>query len=359
MHMPPITTDPLRPASPRRVLGQLGVALAFAAAGIGLARLALAGGVAAWAALAGHVLATTVAVWLARRACDPRGARSLWLLAIGFGGLGTIGAMGSALTLLLGLAYDRRATPLDEWQRALFPEAEADPDAELWAVIGTREAAGHPSVAPFVDVRDHGSLSQKQAVVALIARNFRPAFAPALRRALRDQQNVVRVQAATAVTMIEAQATAAAYELERHRRERPDDPSLLLRVARHEDGYAFTGLLDPARERESRERAVSAFREYLDVRPGDVAAWHQLGRLFARLGCHEDALSCLRQALHHGGGAQTRLWTMECLFHLRRFPELRQLVEESAGPMTAEISELPLETPHVLQMWGRGGATVP
>lgn len=358
MQKPSMTADPLRPASPRRVLRQLGLALAFAAAGVGLARLAFAGG-APWAALAGHVLATTVVVWLARRARDPRGARGLWLLAIGFGGLGAIGAAGSALTLLLGLAYDRRATAPDEWRRALFPEAEADPDAELWAVVGTRDADGHPSVAPFVDVLDHGSLSQKQAVVALIARHFRPAFAPALRKALRDQQNVVRVQAATAVAMIEAQATAAACVLERHRREHPDDPALLLQLARHEDDYAFTGLLDPARERESRARAVSTFREYLAVRPGDVAAWHQLGRLFARLGSHEDALSCLRQALHHGGGAQTRLWAMECLFHLRRFRELRQLVQESAAPMTAEIAELPLETPHVLQMWGRGSAAAP
>ncbi len=358
MHAPPPPVAPLDPGTRHAVVRVAPVAIAFAVAGLAIVMAASTGHLSSWAACLAHAATAALAVWLARRAREPRGARALWLLAVGYGGVGALGALGTLLALALGAYYDRRATPLDEWRRALFPEVEVDPDAALWAAIGMQKSGRHPTIAPFVDVLDHGSLAQKQAVVALIARHFRPDFAPALRQALRDPQNAVRVQAATAVSLIEAQATSEVLELERQRRERPGDVDLLLEFARHEDRYAFTGLLDPAREEESRTRAVAAYRDYLAVRPGDVDAWHQLGRLFARLGRHEEALGCLREALRQGGTVQTRLWTMECLFHLRRFAELRELVGESAALMEAELQALPIETGQVLRLWGRGGAAV-
>ena len=48
---------------------------------------------------------------------------------------------------------------------------------------------------------------------------------------------------------------------------------------------------------------------------------------------------------------ETRLWAMECLFHLRRFGELRQLARESAGPIAGELQALPVETRQVLRLW--------
>jgi hypothetical protein len=352
-----IPADPLGSAAPlegataRATLRVAGVVLAFVMLGAGIVALSWTGRAPTWVAVAAHLAATWCAVAVARREPDPRSARTLWLLAVSFGGLGILGAAGTMLSVVLGLHYDRHATPVDEWRRALFPEAEVDKDEALWALVGTRKSDHRTTVAPFVDVLEHGSLAQKQAIVALIARHFRPAFAPALRLALRDPQNAVRVQAATAVSLIEAQATSSALDLERQRRERPDDLDLLLQIARHEDQYAFTGLLDAGREQESRARAIGALRTYLMARPDEVTAWHQLGRLFARLGQHEDALPCLREALRCGGSVETRLWAMECLFHLRRFVELRQLAHESASQIADELPALPVETRQVLRLW--------
>jgi tetratricopeptide (TPR) repeat protein len=342
---------PLEAAAWRATLRPAGLAVAFVLIGTGLVALVWANRLPAWAAALAHLGATAAAVGLAHREPDARSARALWLLAVTFGAIGALGAAGTLLTIALGLHYDRHATPVDEWHRALFPEAEADQDEALWALVGVRRSDHRTTVAPFVDVLQHGSLAQKQAVVALIARHFRPAFAPALRLALVDPQNAVRVQAATAVSLIEAEATSQALDLERQRRERPDDLELLLRIARHEDQYAFTGLLDAAREQDSRARAIGALRAYLAARPEDVAAWHQLGRLFARLGRHEEALSCLREALRHGGSVETRLWAMECLFHLRRFGELRLLARDSAESIAGELQALPVETRQVLRLW--------
>jgi hypothetical protein len=351
--------EPLPPASPLATARVAGIALAFVLVGVGIAAALLSASVPLWLAGVAHVAATATAVAIAQRESDPRGARTLWLLAVAFGGLGVFGAAGTVLTLGLGLHYDRHATPVDEWRRALFPELAVDKDEALWALVGSRMSDQRATIAPFVDVLEHGSLAQKQAVVALIARHFRPAFAPALKMALCDDQNAVRVQAATAVSLIEAEATTTALDLERQRREQPEDLNLLLKIARHEDQYAFTGLLDAGREQESRARAVGALRTYLEARPSDAAAWHQLGRLFARLGQHEDALACLREALEHGASVETRLWAMECLFHLRRFIELRNLARESAGPMAEQLRLLPVETKQMLKLWAPEQAPAP
>lgn len=347
----PVCAEPLGPATPLPSLRLAGLALVFAVAGVAIAWLVISGRVPAWGAAMAHLSITGAAAWLARGAREPHRARALWLLAIGFGGLGAIGAAGTALGVVLGVYFDRRATPVDEWRRTLFPEAVADKDEALWALVGARQGDHRSTVAPFVDVLEHGSLAQKQAVVALVARHFRPAFAPALRLALRDPQNAVRVQAATAVSLIEAAATSRALDLQRQRGEHPDDPELLLELAHHEDQYAFTGLLDTVREQESRARAIAAFRAYLTARPGDLTAWYRLGRLFARLGEHEHALACLREVLDRGGTVEARLWIMECLFHLRRFDELRALARASEALMAAELPSLPVETGQVLRLW--------
>jgi tetratricopeptide (TPR) repeat protein len=309
-----------------------------------------------WAVGAAHAASVVGAVEWARRECDVRRARVLWLVAVAHAALGPVGSAGAMLANALGVYFDRHATPVDEWRRTLFPEAVEDPDAKLWALVDLRNTDRPTAIAPFVDVIEHGALAQKQAVVALIAKHFRPAFAPALRRALQDPQNAVRVQAATAVSLIEAAATSDALTLERQRRERPDDPSVLLQLARHEDSYAFTGLLDPNREQESRGRAIEAYRAYLTQCPDDTTALHELGRLCARLGRHAEALSCFEEVVAHDDSPTARLWIMECLFHLQRFGELRQRARESAALLSGKPGALPLETEQVLKLWAPGVA---
>jgi hypothetical protein len=355
----PTPTEPLTSLTLPALARVAGLSVAFAASGTAIVAAAVIALVPVWIAALAHAAMTAAGVWCARRESDPRPARALWLLAVSYGGLGPLGAAGTLLSVTLGLHFDRRATPVDEWRRVLFPEQEEDKDADLWALVGLRRTDRPSTIAPFVDVLEHGTLAQKQAVVALIARHFRPAFAPALRRALQDPQNAVRVQAATAVSLIEAEATTGALDLERQRAERPEDVALLLSLARHEDSYAFTGLLDPGREQESRARAVDAYRAYLAARPEDVTACHELGRLLARLGRHDEALVCFEQALHREDAVATRIWLMECLFHLRRFEALRELARESAGLMAGNPSVLPIETRQVLRLWVPEAATVP
>jgi tetratricopeptide (TPR) repeat protein len=326
--------------------------------GVGVVAAAI-GGAPLWGLGGVHLLTVAGVVALARQETEPRRARALWLLAMAHGALGPFGTAGTLLSVGLGRYYDRRATPVDEWRRTLFPDAEEDPDAKLWALVDLRNTDRPSAIAPFVDVIEHGALAQKQAVVALIAKHFRPAFAPALRRALHDPQNAVRVQAATAVSLIEAQATSTALDLDRQRRESPDDPQVLLQLARHEDAYAFTGLLDPGRERESRGRAVDAYRAYVLLRPDDVSALHELGRLYVRLARYGEALECFEQVMEHEDSATARLWIMECLFHLRRFGELRHRAREGAVRVSGDPAALPIETQQVLKLWAPGAAPAP
>jgi len=359
MNAPLILVDPLPP--PTRASVARPAAAAAAALVVGAVLVAVTLLEVAWwpVAIALHVATVLAVVSMARVERDLRGARAMWLLAIAHGALGPLGAAGSLLAIALGRYYDRHATSIDEWRRTLFPDVEPERDANLWALVDVRNTDAASSVQPFVDVIEHGALAQKQAVVALIAKHFRPAFAPALRRALRDPQNAVRVQAATAVSLIEAQATTSAMDLERQRQERPGDAAILLKLARHEDGYAFTGLLDAGREAESRARAVEAYHAYIAIVRDDATALHELGRLLARCGRYVEALDCFEQVLRYDDSATARLWTMECLFHLRRFADLRQRARDSAQALSHVPGSLPLETAQVLRLWAPGAVSAP
>src|SRR6185436_344770 len=121
------------------------------------------------------------------------------------------------------------------------------------------------SVAPFSDILFFGTLAQKQELISLMSRSFQPAFAPVLRAALDDANNAIRVQAASAITLIEDDFMRRSLSLASSVREKPGDPELLLKQARLHDDYARSGILDRDRERDSRKKALETYREYLRI----------------------------------------------------------------------------------------------
>lgn len=245
--------------------------------------------------------------------------------------LGPIGVAGAAGTALLARVHAWRATPFEEWYRALFPEERQDRTRELYekVVLRGHGPAERSTVAPFADVMSLGSLPEKQAAIALIASHFRPEFAVALRAALNDQEAAVRVQAAAAVARIEQQFLRRSMTLEARRTADPTDPALLMELADHYGALSATGLIDETRAREAAEAALAL---YIDAaaRAGKeearLAATGAAGRLLLRLGRPDEAERMLAP-IATGDQATPDLVApyLEALFRLRRFVDLRQL----------------------------------
>lgn len=152
--------------------------------------------------IAGHAAVTALlCLWTAavrRRRGDWRipGIMALTTLV-----MGVVGAAGSLLSLLLHAWYRRTALPFGQWYASLFPSSDDGAMEEMRRSLS--EAGEATSIAPFIDILREGGTNQRLAVVALLARNFRPEFAPALKLALLDRNSAVRVQAANSSVQIE------------------------------------------------------------------------------------------------------------------------------------------------------------
>jgi hypothetical protein len=279
------------------------------------------------------------------------------LVAVSTASLGPMGAAGAGLGAALRWVFARRATPFEAWYAQLFPGLESCPTRELYERIVLRGAGpdARSTVAPFADVMALGSVQQKQAVITLIADEFRPAFAAALRNALNDAEPAIRVQAATASARIENRFLERGMALEERHAAAPEAPDILLELARYHDEYANTGLLDAGRAEAERRQALSFFERLARLRPGDPEVVHAMGRLLLRLGQPEQALEHL-ELLAKGARTPPEVLALylECLYELRRTDQLRRAAQRLAGRSAA--AGLPWEIREAVRLWAYGAA---
>jgi len=252
--------------------------------------------------------------------------RFAMLLALTAGFFGPLGALGLAIITPLQVFLRRRATPFEEWYAALFPDEEHDEDKQLYRQIASGRAANQTlsNVESFTDVMRFGTIEQKRAVLMLLARRFQPEFAPALKLALDDTNPTIRVQAATALAEIERDFTARAMELAAAAGAAPEDFDTQLALAQHYDTYAFCGLLDSSREHASRRNALKHYSACLKIDPGHSGVRTAICRILVREGRYADAVDWLGQRLDQRVVSRATVgWYLECLFHLRRYDEIR------------------------------------
>lgn len=293
--------------------------------------------------------------WRAGRlAAEDDPARLYWQIllvgAVAF--TGPIGAFGVVLGLLLHRRFRRAATPFEAWYAELFPEEHRDLAERLYQELsGTIQRSQRGSqVVPFLDVMAHGTRIQKQLAIGMMSRYYQPTFAAALRAGLADEDNSVRVQAATAIAGIEDRFMTEALRIE-ERVERRDEAEALLDLARHYDRYAYTGLLDEDRERANREHALATYRRYLEFHPDDRGAQLAAGRLLLRLGQVQAAADWLAAArASFGGSPQLDVWYMEALYRLRRYADLRAVAAET-GAGASDDESLPRVFRDTARLW--------
>lgn len=331
------------------------VALLTLASESGLAVVAsgsVAGPATVLVALAGHLgVSALLVIWLLTRRKRDLDLRLPGLLTVSTPVLGPAGAAAVLFSSLCHVVFRRHATGFHDWYLSLFPENETVPAQELFElIVSGREQAHVAASESFTDVMTVGSPVQKQAVIALVSRHFRPAFTPALKLGLADSDPSVRVQAATATARVEHEFNERWLALDEAVRENSDDPVRRAALARHLDEYAFCGLLDTNREAELREKALAGYRRALDLAPGDGTLRHDLGRLLLRLGHVEEAERILAPLITVRPERGVLVWYAECLFKLGRFDALRGLCRDHAQVMGGG-SAAPDALGSVVQLW--------
>ena len=286
-----------------------------------------------------------------------RGGRppAFLLLVVSTTTMGPLGCVGAALGAVMHWVFIRHATPFEQWYAALFPKMDTSPIRALYERLALRGGAPglRSNVAPFLDVMALGTVQQKQAVITVIADEFRPAFVPALRSALNDAEPAIRVLAATASARIENWFLERAMELNGRRAAAPDDPDILLTLARHHDEYANTGLLDTGRAQSEWRQALECYELLDQLRPGDPGVIQAIGQLLLRLDQPARAMECLEPLAESANASLDVLSSyLDCLYRLRRVDLLRRVARRHGGRISA--SDLPYNIRCAARLWAEG-----
>ena len=305
-----------------------------------------------------HLLLTVVIVVITRTVKMLGGnIRHLFVLSVASGGAGIFGAAGSLLSIFLTLLYNSFSLPFSEWYRTIFPKIDPTHEEALYEMItsGKDEHSRTYHVASFHDIMALGSESQKRRGLSRMTDHFQPTFAAAYKLALKDPSNAIRVQAASSITRIENQFSSMLIRVERLEAKHPKDPLVKLGLARFYDGYAFTGLLDRERENENRIKALHKYKEYLEMKPDDIAARIEAGRLLLRSGEYQQVITLFNDCINAGYGNDTlRLWLLEALYEAGQYGELRRQAPACASSVSM-LREARPRLARSVEFWG--GAT--
>lgn len=282
----------------------------------------------------------------------------LVLLALSTALLGPVGALGTLFTCAVRNLTNRDEGRFEDWYRALFPEEDEVDEVHSVEALAKNVIAGsgRVSIGPLLDVLSHGTRPQKQVVIGVFTRNFHPAFAPALRRALDDADSAIRMQAATSMAMIENDFLKRATTLERAMTEKPNDPDRIKALARHHDDYAHTGLLDPSRARHSRVVSLRSYLKYLRLNPGDSECRLAAARLFYHRGRYAIAAAWIERCIRDGVFTINMApWYMDCLYKLRRYAELRRFAKQHSVELS-RLDLFPVRVMETVRLWSSDGA---
>lgn len=277
------------------------------------------------------------------------------LLAVTSAFTGVFGAIGTLLSIIMYGLFRSQANSFSEWFELIFPPDLTSKPEETYnrIMVGIDENPKDYNVMPFMDVMELGSEEQKRRALSKMTMKFHPRLAPAFHRALRDPSNTIRVQAATSVAKIEAQFMEKLENIEKARELEPTNMHVHFAMATFYDDYAYTGLLDRERELLNREKAIEAYKSYLQQDPSSTEAWAAIGRLLFRSKKWDEACEWFQNALERGWRMRTMiLWYMECLYRLGDFDTLRKIAREH-GHTLINNEDLPKEIRESVGLWAK------
>jgi hypothetical protein len=188
-----------------------------------------------------------------------------------------------------------------------------------------------------------------------VNRRFRPELGPVLKRALSDSDNAIRVQAATAISRLETVFLQDSLRLTQRMTASPEDAAAVLEMAALCDNFAFSGILDPRREAETRAAALSHYRRYVELVPNDTKVLLTVARQELRQAHFQQALDLLDRAGDAGWTDQSLLWRLECLYGLGDLDSARDLAARHSERLLGS-GRLTAEAVDAVRLWAGGAA---
>lgn len=232
----------------------------------------------------------------------------------------------------------RPYTPHDaaEWHEHLFPNLVADPiDAQIDA-IDRHQPGLQPNneIELFYDVLRWGKLSEKEHVLSLISRSYRPEFAPVLCEALSGDDLRLRAQAAAGLSLLETRTSARLSGLQQAWRAATTGGAKIeaaIVLAQALSTAAHSGLYEENRTVEMRREIAALLSPIVAAGSSDPARAATLsailGRTMILVGDVDAAVVTLAPVVAASEHAEAAFgWLVEALFRKSDFMGLTALI---------------------------------
>ncbi len=307
-------------------------------------------------ALALHASCCAALAWLVllRGTAQTPAAATLKVVALMLPFLGPMATLaGIVILATIAVAHDPVADA-SIWHEHLFPNLAVDELTERAEEISRRQPGvdGAGEIESFFDVLRWGTLPEKEHVLSLISRSFRPEFAPVFRAGLAVDDLGLRAQAAAGLSMLETRISARLGDLQEAFRDATasERDAAAMELALALSDAAHTGLYDEARNTEMRREIVSVMTDRADTTDPRVAA--MLGRTLIQLGEVDRAVTTLSGAAGRESSSEAAFnWLLEGVFRQGDFARIGSLVESRAENVRRLVRQDGPLAP-ALRFWG-------
>lgn len=217
---------------------------------------------------------------------------------------------------------------------------KADEEPQLIADLSEKDLKSKAQVIPFLEILTAGTLNEKLETVSKISQHYRPEFAPALLKAKQDENNSIRVLAASTIAKIDQKMLRRYKSLAKKYEEDPSSLVVLLNLARHASAYADCGVLDSYRESHFREKAIDFFEKYIQSRPKDHKTLLVLTKLYLKQKRPSKALTLYEVLIQQKVKLNLidLFWYFECLYQVGKYNTIRQQMERFLKSKFEEVA---------------------
>lgn len=275
--------------------------------------------------------------------------------------MGPFGALGTLLSFVAWLLSPHSRGDADDWYDLLFPEWEHTPEELIYQDVRMKKRSImnnlDTDVAPLSDVFENGTIDERVEVIAYLARNYRPHFNDALKKALNNDEPAIRVQAAAIAARVESEHREEIDKLEKQVKAKPDDQKAQEGLASAYDRYALSGMLADVTAYDVRDKALQIYRRLHESDPNDSAYRLALIRLYLRNDEPANALALIDYQAMGVENIPLKLlpWAIDAFYQTARFDELRDTARYWGPRLSSE--DHPISLIQALKFWG-GGETV-
>lgn len=267
----------------------------------------------------------------------------LLLLSVSF--LGPLGGILTSCTSLFCFRKIFNKETIDDWINTLFPEESMPQSDKLYRnILYGKEVLGKTTaVEPFSDIMDYGNTRQKQKVLGTIAKNFRSALAPVLVKALDDEENVIRVQAAAILTNIEDNINKGLESIENLIKKEKEIPSIYLleKLKNFYFDLLNTGLLELGRLSGIERKIFDIYTEISDKITEENKDYFFLAHLYFTNSNYEESLKFLNKYRKRKNKTSAEFYHLylKNLFNLKEFSQMYEFIKSNEKELKSIVNQ--------------------